>query len=480
MKTGIWIGAVLLLAAVPIVRVTRVDKGSSETAGQRGDPIINTMTEVSVSAGPVDIRSDEFSRKDGKTAAPDGWARFSELSFVGADYGETRPIAADKNPVVANPVQSLDIRSRSFFWLLRPWKTGTLVTIDGWGRFSELSFKGENGLTLKPLVKFPKRQTDRLLYVWPEAGLLMTKTSNLTFHIADTVTGKTKSFMPLLTWTYISGTPILLDPDEGIINFDYSYLRDMASDKTWIRMLYNYKTDTFLEERRSEKTIFYLDYPLTSTTCLAHSNFYNRRLGKMEVDFFIYDWRKDQTLRNAFTDSLTNANIYTLTISQSLARNIHFKTRTMFTGSNFRHRNQPPLKIVWNEDYSETTITPINYLLPAGLWFDDFLFSSGGSWVETQVGGFSVLHDEILYKRAFFHLDARYPNGISMPIFTEDYLDGKTDYGSFVEHPVYGTCFAEEWYKGRQLYLRLYKMSDVLAEINRQLLEKPYDLGNNL
>ncbi|MDR2662815.1 MAG: hypothetical protein LBC31_07455 [Treponema sp.] len=419
MKTGIWIGAVLLLAAVPIVRVTRVDKGSSETAGQRGDPIVNTMTEVSASA---------------------------------------------------NPVQPLDIRSRSFFWLLRPWKTGTLVTIDGWGRFSELSFKGEKGLTLKPLVNFPRQQTDRLLYVWPEAGLIMTKTSNTTFHIADTVSGKTKSFMPLLTWTYISGTPILLDPEEGIINIDYSYLRDMR-DKTWIRMLYNYKTDTFLEERRSEGTMFYLDYPLTNTTCLAHSGFHNRELQKRVVDFFVYDWRKDQVLRNAFTESLTNANIYSTTIFQSLARNIHFKARTMFTEGDFGYENQPPLKIVWNEDYSETTITPISYLLPAGLWFDDFLFSSGGSWVETQVGGFRGLHRELLYKRAFFHLDARYPNGISMPIFTEDYLDGKTDYGSFVEHPVYGTCFAEEWYKGRQLYLRLYKMSDVLAEINRQLLE---------
>jgi hypothetical protein len=369
----------------------------------------------------------------------------------------------------ANPVQPLDIRSRGFFWLLRPWKTGTLVTIDGWGRFSELSFKGEKGITLKPLVNFPRRQTDRLLYVWPEAGLLMTKTSNTTFHIADTVTGKTKSFMPLVTWAYVSGMPILLDPAEGIINLDYAHIQD----KTWIRMLYNYKTDTTLEERRGEGTKFYLDYPLTNTTCLAHSH-------ESNIDFFIYDWRKDQALRNAFTDSLTNANIYSIDIFQSFARNIHFKTRTMFTKGDFRYRNQLPLKIVWNDDYSETTITPINYLLSAGLWFDDFLFSSGGSWVETQVGGFRGLYDELLDKRAFLHLDARYPNGISMPIFTEDYFTAKTDYGSFVEHPVYGTCFAEEWYKGRKLYLRLYKMSDVLTEINRQLLEKARDIGNNL
>jgi hypothetical protein len=37
---------------------------------------------------------------------------------------------------------------------------------------------------------------------------------------------------------------------------------------------------------------------------------------------------------------------------------------------------------------------------------------------------------------------------------------------------IHGMCFAQEWHKERKLYLRLYKMSNVLEEINRQLLEK--------
>ncbi|MDR2923532.1 MAG: hypothetical protein LBU85_09365 [Treponema sp.] len=76
----------------------------------------------------------------------------------------------------------------------------------------------------------------------------------------------------------------------------------------------------------------------------------------------------------------------------------------------------------------------------------------------------------------FFHMDSRYPNGISMPIFVDGYYERPWDWGSFVEHPEYGLCYAEEKYREengkRKLYLRLYKMSDVLAEINRQLLEK--------
>jgi hypothetical protein len=58
-----------------------------------------------------------------------------------------------------------------------------------------------------------------------------------------------------------------------------------------------------------------------------------------------------------------------------------------------------------------------------------------------------------------------------MPIITEDYEDNQWDYSAFVEHPEYGMCFAQEWRKGRTLYLRLYRMENVLSEINRKLLE---------
>jgi hypothetical protein len=43
-----------------------------------------------------------------------------------------------------------------------------------------------------------------------------------------------------------------------------------------------------------------------------------------------------------------------------------------------------------------------------------------------------------------------------------------------------GTCFAREWYRDKELYIRLYRMSDVLDEINRQLLEKAHEAVNSL
>jgi hypothetical protein len=75
----------------------------------------------------------------------------------------------------------------------------------------------------------------------------------------------------------------------------------------------------------------------------------------------------------------------------------------------------------------------------------------------------------------FFHLDGRYPNGISLPVYVDDYYLSSTSSGAFVEHPEYGMCFAEEKIKedgGKERrYLRLHKMDYVLEEINRQLLE---------
>ena len=64
------------------------------------------------------------------------------------------------------------------------------------------------------------------------------------------------------------------------------------------------------------------------------------------------------------------------------------------------------------------------------------------------------------------------PGGISVPVLAKGYEDFSWDYGSFVNHPEYGMCYAREHYKGGDLYLRLYKMSDVLEDIKRQALEK--------
>ncbi len=104
-------------------------------------------------------------------------------------------------PQTSGEIGSIDIRSKEYFWLLRPWKEGTLATIDGWGQFSELTFSGADKIQIIPLVKFPKMQMDRVFEVWSEANLIHSSSAKM-MHIADIETGFTKSFIPYLTWRH--------------------------------------------------------------------------------------------------------------------------------------------------------------------------------------------------------------------------------------------------------------------------------------
>jgi hypothetical protein len=47
-------------------------------------------------------------------------------------------------PDESGEIGSMDIPVRPFFWMLQPWGEGTLVTVDGRARFSEMSFEGNN------------------------------------------------------------------------------------------------------------------------------------------------------------------------------------------------------------------------------------------------------------------------------------------------------------------------------------------------
>jgi hypothetical protein len=107
-----------------------------------------------------------------------------------------------------------------FFWLLQPWKDNKLATLDGWARFSEISFEGDKKFKITPLAEFPRMQIDRSLEVWPEADLMITNTNKM-FHLFDSAAGTTKSFMPFMTFQHDEGTPVLLDPVEGLVAFIY-------------------------------------------------------------------------------------------------------------------------------------------------------------------------------------------------------------------------------------------------------------------
>jgi hypothetical protein len=317
---------------------------------------------------------------------------------------------------------------------------------------------------IKPLIQFPRAQTGGLLYAWPDAGLITAESGKM-LHVADVTTGKTKSFIPLLSWNHLSAPPVLLDGDAGILYLEYFSEIDYSTTY----MLYDYKNDKMLYQNGdgSNTNYFYrLLYPVDGSVVLGEFNYEQKDVPK--YTFSLYNWRTKEFIQNDLTKKITKLNPEILIIDREHSLNL--KKNVLIAKDSYAFKTR--LKLDFKEDFTDVTITPLNYLYPEEKFLTDFCFSKDGQWAETLMCGFKGLDDDLLYKEAFFHFDDRYPNGISMVVLGQDYVDFAVYYGAFVEHPVYGTCFAREWYRDEELYIRLYRMSDVLDEINRQLLEK--------
>jgi hypothetical protein len=361
----------------------------------------------------------------------------------------------------AGTIGSIDIRSLGFFWMLCPWKKGTLVTMDGRARFAELSFVGRSRIRITSLVNFPRERIDGILETAPEAGVCVVK-SGAEYHIADISSRKTKSLVPLINWRFSDGLPYILDSINGIILFAYFSLDRHGDNMPSYNIIYDAKNDRILYKSPDRGESISIGYGFSPEMALT-----TKQNSDNTQEVFLYNWKTREITRNELTERFT-----VLGIGTFLGHNINLKGRFLFTNIG----EEKTIKLTWDENYEDVTVIPLDYMIPNGKWLYRFTISANGCWATTFVGGYKGLYGESLVKRAFFHLDGLYPNGISMPIFADGYDKWHYEIGSFVEHPAHGWCFAEEKYLNERLFLRLYKMSDVLEEINRQILEKANDL----
>jgi hypothetical protein len=388
----------------------------------------------------------------------------------------------EQKPTEKGTIGYIDIPSPGFFWLLYPWKEGKLATIDGKKRFAEISFVGKWHMRIKPLVNFPRhsRGLDRLLRVAPEANIFVTM-SDGEFFVADVAAKKTKCIVPRWGYRFKVSVPIFLDLKNGIINFKYyasdDYKRQPGS-QPYYNFIYDAKNDRVLYESPDAGDPFVLSYPVTPEWVLALKR--NRNDDGNET--ILYNWKTHETAENELTRKLR-----TPVGLQSIwhpGRNHNLEGRYLFASAKIPgEKYDKKVKVTWDENYENVTVIPLDYMMPPeAKWWYDFYLSADGKWATNFFGGYEGQYKtnifgytegvrELLDRRVFFHLDARYPNGMSMPIFVDGYYKDSWNYGSFVEHPAHGLCYAEEKWLGGKEYLRLYKMDDVLAEINRGLAE---------
>jgi hypothetical protein len=347
--------------------------------------------------------------------------------------------------------------------MLQPWKDGKLATLDGWAHFSELSFEGADKIKISPLVKFPDMQIGPLFTVWPDAGLWFSQSARMD-HVAYMETKFTKSFIPFMRGGYSESEPFLLDKDEGLLAF--VYFRNGLGEIGNKYVLYNYKKDILLDDEPEDAEMDYIGF--LETNALLASQVIHKD-DNWFSEYFLYDWRTDKRTENGLTKKLTELNM--IGIYCGAVGNVNTKKRFLIAKSETLKGH---VKINWGEEFKDVKVAPINFLIPDGKRYDEFTISPDGEWAHSLVGVYLGLYEERLYKNTFYHIDDRYPGGISPPVFM-DYTEYHPPYGVFIEHPVHGMCYALEYHKeenGRDtLYVRLYVMDGILKEVNKQLLE---------
>jgi hypothetical protein len=374
-------------------------------------------------------------------------------------------------PQEAGTIGYTAIRAPFYFWGLVPWRDGKLATRDGRARFAEISFTGRNGigLSIRPLINFPMQPVDRHLSTAPEAGVIVTKSGDL-YHVADIDSKKSKTYyFDGKSWWFVASLSYIMDTTKGLVNFIHR--TNNVPEKLYYNIIYDPKNDVMVYQTPQGGEPIGLFYGFTPELFLGQ-----HWIDNTTSEMVLYNWRTRSIVRNKLTDMLTTVKN---TAMPTPYRNFHPQDRYLFAKTPIPEDKW--IKITWDEDIERIALIPLDYLLPRGKEFAfDFVISADGKWATNFLRGYEGLFGENLYKRVFFHLDGRYPNGISMPILADAYYENPVSYDSFVEHPVFGWCLAEEWNNkegGKEgLYLRLYKMSDVQEEINRQLLAKAKDV----
>jgi hypothetical protein len=382
-----------------------------------------------------------------------------------------------------NEVLPIHIRTPFFWEEILPWRDGKLVTSDSKSRYAEISFSSGNRAKIRPLVNFPRIEEPYAIgfRTFPQAGLITRlegrhRVSSMHLAAIDGNITKTHETMSRW-WAYDTVRTCLLDPDEGLIAYQYvidrEYLNDAQTAKRGASTyIYNYKTDTLVLEIRDPVRGSVTDFPsmhfaIDKQYVLA-SRWKSSEL-PFSWDVFFFDWRTYEIVRNDLTEMASKMGFV------PWRETINLERRYLFVDLG-NIGNDRLYKISWDENYSNVKINDISYMFegwkykPSRINID---ISPDGSWVSA-----TILDDNVnpggrtsYYKRMFFHVDDKYPDGISMPVFAVGYETTAGIKGTaFVDHPVHGMCFAFGWQEWSALQIGRVNAIGVLSFKPQKLL----------
>ncbi|MBR1721509.1 MAG: hypothetical protein IJ727_12870 [Treponema sp.] len=358
-----------------------------------------------------------------------------------------------------------EIKCKEYILDLRRWKDGKLATIDGWGRFSTFEITEKDKIKVTPLVKFPRKQIDGLFVTYPEIDVMWSSSFFAVQFFSDIKNNKNVETVPIYTNRYKSKTPYLLDSRKKIFLIPYG---SMSTVENYDYLIYDFENDKVIynpveKEEDFKKNYILLNFGNGLFLCQERDINDRRRLSN---NYCIFDYYKNKCIKNKLTDVLT--------LEESLEEYPHIikmngENRLIITS----YGNK--IYVTYNDDFSEIKteyiVSPFfQKMKEKGFETDLKKINQNNEWGVGKIYGYKGLNGEDLYKYFFVNMKKGSPYYL-LPVITEEYYEWDPD-GYFIEHPVYGTCYIQKIEINDEIYIRLYKMSDVQAKIEEYLLKK--------
>lgn len=355
-------------------------------------------------------------------------------------------------------------------WECEPWVDGTLVTIDGWGRFSTIEFdfdkSGKDAIKLKPLCEFPKSVVTDSFWVFPESKTICVW-DMLMMYVYNQNLNEHDSLVPFLSRRGYFYKAFQLNPDELLLGFN---------GNAKIMRHIGYITYNMREKR----TDFDANTPLYSEQLYFQLGKYSTKFIAAEklsrntsnVKFFMFDYETKERTDNELTKKMSEL------LSRRFHEDIKFNLdKRMIISYATVATDSVDFVLKWDENYENVKMIPFDFLVPEGKFIAEIQeVSKNFDWVLLRISGYEGLKGEPLSKYAFMKIDENKPALFSPLVILDEYRDPRNNwrYTSFFEHPKYGTCLLftkEDGSKGKDVSA-FYKMSDVQKEVDRILHEK--------
>lgn len=275
---------------------------------------------------------------------------------------------------------SVDIQEKKFdvdvFWKIIPWKDNSSITIDGWGKYSVLSFDKKGKLKQKTLCDYPKNQYNRFFFADDKTGFIYAS-ANMMYFLYNADTKIQNSLIPVLSWKgYTNLYP--LNKKEILVQF--------VSDKK--------KYGYFIYEHSAEE---YERQEITDIRDLRLlEQFYDDKykfLAKENDEYFIYDWKNQKKETNKLTQFFNENAIESY--------KFNMKNNRAFVSN-----SENKYMIFWNEDFSEFEKYNLkDYLGSDSYSINIYSYSGDGKYAFATIYAYDEYYGCGLYHWTFIDMD---------------------------------------------------------------------------